>query len=279
MVVLWAFNFVAMKVVAGQVPLPALALVRYLAMYAVMVFVCYLRGRSLRYERGDSWKLLGLGCLTLGVYMVLFFEGMQQSTAAEGAIILATSPIFTMLIAFATRQESVRYGVIIGALMAYAGVVVLILGGQVALGAGHLRGNLTLVVSAVVWAVGAVLSKGLVQRYSADRFLTLSMPGGIVVLLPYGLTSTLATHWSSLSAVSWLMVLHVALAGGVIGWLCFYKGVEELGPSAAMTYQFATPAVAAIIAWMTFGVALHGVQYLGFALVLCGVLTANRARS
>ena len=121
-VVCWAFNFVAVKVVYREMTSPVLALVRYLVMWALLVVICRAQGESLAVERGDRVRVWLNGALSMGLYMVLFLGGMANTTASEGGIIMATSPLFTYLISVVFRWEPFRPWAMGGSLIAFGGV-------------------------------------------------------------------------------------------------------------------------------------------------------------
>lgn len=276
----WGFNFVALKLIYVEVPAPALGLVRFVLMYGVLVAICRIGGVSLRYPKGDALRTMTMGFLAMGVYMVFFLEGMKGSTAAEGAIILATAPIFTSLFAAAAGQERLNLGALAGGFMSFAGVVLVILGG-VSSGpapSGKLLGNFLILASSAIWAASAVLSRPLVERHSPFRILTLSMPGAIPVLVPYGLMSTINLDWTTVSPISYLLLAHVAMLAGVAGFAGFYAGVRQVGAAGAMLYQFLVPPVAAAFAWATLGQAMTNVQFAGLVVVLTGVAIAMHFR-
>ncbi|HRE02021.1 MAG TPA: DMT family transporter, partial [Ilumatobacteraceae bacterium] len=76
----------------------------------MLVAICQFRREPLTYPEGSTIALWILGFLSMGVYMILFLEGMARTTAAEGAIILATSPVLTALLAVAMKHERFSWG-------------------------------------------------------------------------------------------------------------------------------------------------------------------------
>ncbi|MCB8933110.1 MAG: DMT family transporter [Fimbriimonadaceae bacterium] len=273
----WGFNFVALKMVYEQMTPPAVALVRYLGMFALLVAFSASRKESLRYPQGETFRLLTLGFLSMGVYMVFFLEGMKESAPAEGAIILSTSPIFTALIASAVGQEKLNRGAFAGALLAFAGVAVVVLGASSG-DHGKLLGNVLILISAVLWAASTVVSRPLVERISPFRVLTLSMPGALIVLVPYGLLASLHTPWTALTPTTWSMLAYVAVIAGAVGFVGFYEGVRQIGGPAAMVYQYFVPVLAALFAWLVLGRTVNGIQFVGMGIVLTGVGISNKAR-
>lgn len=273
---MWGFNFPAVKVLYQQMTPAAVTLVRFVPMYLLLLLVCKWRGEGLRYGK-DSWPVLWQGFVSLGVYLVLFMEGMKRTSAAEGAIILAAAPVLVAVFSVMAKYEKFTPGAILGCAIAFCGTAIVIgTGGKGS--HGSLEGNLMVFSSAVVWAYGAVLSKPLVSKYSPIQSLTLSMPAALVVLLPYGLIPMLEAPWTSLTPTSWWMLVHVTFGAGFIGFLGFYEGVKAKGPAAAMMYQFFVPILAAGFGYLLLREKLHVWQAVGLGVVIVGVLVASRAR-
>ena len=275
-VLVWGFNFVAVKLLYEQMTPAALSLVRFVPMYLLLVLLCLFRRESLKYTR-ETVPVLWQGFLSMGVYMILFLEGMQRTSPAEGAIILAAAPVFVAILSVLAKQERFTPGAILGAVIAFVGTAIVIASGSKS-GNGSLAGNVMILSSALVWAYSAVLSKPLVTRYSPIQSLTLSMPGALLVLVPYGLMDTVKLQFSEFSAQSWVMLAHITLGAGLIGFLGFYEGVRAKGPSAAMMYQFFVPIVAAACAWLIMNQKLNFWQAVGLTIVILGVYIASRAR-
>lgn len=274
----WGFNFVALKELYREMSPPAVSVVRFGVMFVLLVLICLAKRERLVPERKDAGRILAVGFVTMGIYMVLFMEGMKGTTPAEGAIVLATAPIFTFLFSCALKQERFSASALAGSLVAFVGVVLVILGGSAA-GHGSVQGNLTILASSVVWATGAVMMKPLLSRYSPVAVLTMAMPGALPALLPYGLAATFATDFARISPTAWFNFSTVAVMSGVVAFVCFYTGLRQIGASAAVLYQYFVPPIAAFFAWVVMGKALGPIQFLGLAVVLGGVAYAGQARA
>jgi drug/metabolite transporter (DMT)-like permease len=202
---------------------------------------------------------------------------MRGSGSAEGAIILATAPVFTTIFAVLYKQEEFSVGTLFGAVVAFAGTVLVILGGG-AVSHGHLIANLLILVSSVVWAYGAVLMRPLLAKYSPTQALTLSMPGALLALIPYGLIPTLHMDWSAMTPLAWSMLAYISVLAGVVGFLGFYAGVRQIGAARAMMYQYFVSPTTAVFAYLVFGKALTLSQSVGLVIVITGVALASRSR-
>lgn len=275
----WGFNFVALKLLFAQGMTPAaVSLVRFVLMWLVLAGLCLTQGRFPWYPKGEIWRYLSLGMMSMGIYMILFLEGMARTSPAEGAIILATSPIFTALLAVAFKQDQFSWAAIGGTVLAFLGVTMVILAGHHT-GGGQLVGNLLVLASAGVWAFCAVMTRTLVQKDTPLNVLTLSMPGALPLLIPFGIGASLSTNWGQLDWVGWLMLAHIVILAGVVGFVGFYVGVRQVGSAGAMLYQFLVPPLAAFFAWLTLHDHLEVLQAVGLGVILAGVAWSTRARS
>jgi len=277
----WGYNFVSLKMLYRELKPEAIALSRFLLMWALLVVICRVRGESLMPAKEDRWRVLLVGFITMGVYMVLFLSGIRYTTAGEGAIVLATVPLITPLLAVLFRQETFSAPALGGAFLAFAGVACVALE-SAAPKPGTVvdiwRGDMVVLASAFVWSLGIVLTRPLLKRYSPSQLLTMSMPGALPVLIPYGLMPMLHAPWSNLSPVAWANFGQVVLLSGVMGFVFFNVGLRQVGPSATTIYQFFVPALAAFFAYALLGQSLAPLQWVGFAIVITGVLWGSWAR-
>lgn len=274
----WGFNFVAIKLLYREMDPATVSLVRLAIMAAVLVAVCLVVKVPLRYPKGQAWKILLQGCLSLGVYMIFFLEGMVGTSPAEGAILLGTGPIFTLLFAVVAKQERFISRSLYGILVAFLGVVLVVFVPGHPMGSGHLAANLMVLISAMIWALSTVLSRPLVGSAHPLSMLTLSMPGALVALIPYGGVKLLQFNWSGMGPLGWSMLAYVSLVAGVVGFVAFYVGVRQVGASGAMLYQYLVAPLAALSGWLFLGNQLYAQQFLGIVVVLGGVAWANSVR-
>lgn len=277
-IVCWAYNFIVLKLLYVQVPPPVVGLSRWALMLVGLYGLCAIIRVKPWVARSDLPMVLLQGFLSLGLYMVFFFEGTERTTAGEAAIVLSTAPVLTAIFAAIAGQEKLRAPVLIWAGVAFAGVVLVILGGGSGL-QGKLIGDLLVLASSVVWAVAAVMSRPLVGRHHPVATLTVSMYGALPALLVYGFVPTLETRWSELTTVSWGYLFYVAFAAGVIGFAGFYMGVKKVGAPGAMLYQYFVAPLAALFQWMILKQLMTIIQIGGLAVVIVGVSMSTRARN
>lgn len=273
-VLVWGANFNIIKVAIAGVGPEAVALVRYLLMAVVLFATCVALRIPLKYPRGQVGRFFFAGFLANGLYMVFFVEGMKSAGAAQGAIVLATAPIWIALFAILKKQEVFTSRLAIGGFLSFSGAVLTIIagGGEVD---GSAVGAILVLVSAVVWAWSVVLMRELVTEGSPYAVFTLSFPGAIVVMLPYGIKASLEVDWAGVSTDVWLSMAYLVFFAGVGGFAAYYKALADVGPTkTSMTQYFISP-TAALFAWLVFGGEFVPLQLVGLAIVVFGTYIAN----
>ena len=271
-VLFWGFNFVSLKLIDGsQLPPSALLFVRYAAQWIILAAACRAMGLSLRLPPKHRNRILLVGFLTMGAYMLLFLEGTPRTQPAEAAIVLGTMPIFTWLFSILAKSDVFSWTRLVGSVVAFAGVAGFILGSGAGIG-GNLVGDLLVFTGGLFWCAGIVLARPVLVDVKPFHFFTLSMAGALPVVALYGGLPVSRVPWASLSAQTWANLIQLVVGSGVVATACYYRGISDVGAAGATAYQFFVPVVAAGFAWAMLGQAMHPVQAIGVAVTVLGLM-------
>ena len=112
-----------------------------------------------RFPHDDHWgRVVSLGLLANVVYQLLFIYGVDRTLAGNAGLVLATTPVWILVLASVSGSE--RHGLLVwgGVLATLGGMVLVVLGGDggVGLGEGVLMGDLLLVLASITWAAYTV---------------------------------------------------------------------------------------------------------------------------
>lgn len=110
--------------------------------------------------RGVSWKVYAFGTIGLFGYHFLYFTAFRLSPTAETGLIAYLWPLFIVLLSGLLPGERLRAPHVIGALIAFAGAAVIVLG-RGSDGEGSTLGLVLAFVCALTWAGYSVLSRRL----------------------------------------------------------------------------------------------------------------------
>jgi drug/metabolite transporter (DMT)-like permease len=79
-------------------------------------------------------------------------------------------------------------------------------------------------------------------------------------------------EWQTFDRRAWLFVLYLAALATVVPFALYLASLRHLEPSRANLTSGLEPVVAATLAWVWLGERMSGLQMLGGAAVLCGVV-------
>jgi drug/metabolite transporter (DMT)-like permease len=144
----------------GSAPVPPLMLNAICFGIGGMIGLVWTARNGFGVLRGISWKVYAFGAAGLFGYHFLYFTAFRLSPTAETGLIAYLWPLFIVLMSGLLPGERLRAPHVIGALIAFAGAAMIVLGRQTG-AAGSALGLALAFVCAVTWAGYSVLSRRL----------------------------------------------------------------------------------------------------------------------
>jgi drug/metabolite transporter (DMT)-like permease len=262
---------VATRYVATDISPASLAFLRYAIGVACLVPVVAMAGR-IRFARADILPIAALGIGQFGVLIALLNYGLRSVPAGRGALIFASFPLITLVVAALLGHERVTARKITGIVATMSGVA-LALGDKI-LSAGSLLGELTILASAAVGAVCSVLYRPYLRRYPTLPISAFAMAAAALALFPFAALDDLFVVPAQLSFRAWAAIVFIGLSSGTlyVVWLWALKTI----PASRVTVFLALSPITAIV----LGVALVGEpvtagMIAGVACVAAGLWVAN----
>ena len=278
---IWGVNFSVVKVVLRELDPLALNALRFpMACVAMWFLVARLPGPALP-DRKDWRRILLLGFLGNVVYQLCFIIGLDWTYAGNASLLLATVPVWTVILSTAVGHERPNRWVYFGVTATFVGMILVIIGGasSLSLGGDTMRGDLLLVGAAMLWSVYTVAGKAPVQRYGSLRMTAWTLWIATPVIVLMGVPSLIDTDWSGVSAGSWAGVVYAGVLSIALAYLLWYRGVQHLGNSRTAVYSNLVPVAALITAWLWLGEVPAPLQFAGAAVILLGLSVARLAQS
>lgn len=261
-----AANFVAVRFTNRELPPFWGAGTRFGA--AGLLFLAYAVARRLTAPRGRALAgALLYGVLQFGLGYALAYWALLEVPAGLAAVILASIPLFTLLFAAAARLERLRWGAIVGAVIAMAGVAVV--SGEQALGGIPIASLLATLGSAASFSLAGVIVKASPPLPLATVNAVGMLTGAALLL---ALSRALGEAWSPpVERATWAAQLYLLLAGSVAMFALFLFVLKRWTASAVAYQAVLSPVIAiALSAWLL-GEPVTAGLLLGSPLVLAGV--------
>lgn len=183
-VAIWGETFVSSKILLGAGLMPAdIFLYRFLMAYAGMLLLSHKRlwSKSLKHEV----LLLMAGVSGGSLYFLTENMALKYSTASNVAILVGTTPLMTaLLLAAFYKDERMSRRQMTGSVIAFIGLILVVLNGQLILKLNPLGDALALAAS-ITWGIYSLCIKPLSDHYDAT-FITRKVFGyGLFTILPW----------------------------------------------------------------------------------------------
>ncbi len=225
-------------------------------------------------ERG-LLALSGLGGFV--VFPLLFSLGLARTSAAHGALVLASLPIFTGLFAALVERRAPRGRWWLGAGVAFAGEIALIayrfgLGG----GGAALAGDLLVVLSCVGAAIGYIAGARLSQTLGTWPTTLWGLTAGGLLVTPALAFLGGGVDWAAIGVDVWLAVGYLALLSSILGYATWYWALARGGFARVGAAQFAQPVVSLALAALFLREPITPPLVASAVAILAGIAIARR---
>ncbi len=229
-------------------------------------------------------SVLLLGFVIFVVDYGLLFWAEQRVPSGIAAVILATIPAFMALseiVFLRTQRLTVRLAVAL--LIGLCGVAVLMIP-TLKLGGEPIDrvGALAIIIGAMSWAVGSILTRKLSLPPSKVMSSGAQMlAGGLMLALASGALGEFRRfHPGAVSRGAWISLLYLIVAGSIIGFTAYVWLIHHESPTKVGTYAYVNPVVAVVVGYFLGGEALGLRTILGtlFVLISVVVITTTRAK-
>ncbi|MDI6710682.1 MAG: DMT family transporter [Bacillota bacterium] len=276
---MWGGAFVAAKYLVLELHPTAAAAVRFIISFLFLLpFFLRIEGRRALPARRDLPVLLLLGASGVFAYNALFFYGMQWAAATDGSLVVASSPMLTVVLSVLFLRERFIWPQAAGLVLCLAGVTVIITKGSpdTLLGWQVNHGDILLLGCAASWAVYSVAGKVAMRRLSALASTTFSNGLGALMLIACAIPSL---HWDSLvglSARGWTSLLFLAVFASGIAFVFWLAGVRAIGAARSAVFVNLAPVSSALLGVLMLGERLAFFHLAGAVLVLMGVYLVSR---
>jgi drug/metabolite transporter (DMT)-like permease len=275
---LWGINYTVAKRVVAEIDPLAIASARAAAGMLVFGSLMLWRDGIAGFTGSRLARALPLGLLGIFANQILFIEGLKRSTASHSAILIALLPVNVLILSALTGQERLGWMKGLGVLIAFSGVVLVAAEKGIDLRSEYLRGDLLTLCSGWAFAAFTVAGRPVLRDLGALRTTTCAFLGGGTAILLVGSPAALRQDWQAASRPALYGLLYL-MAGATVGaYLLYYFAIARLEPSKVAAFMYLQPLVAAAIAYLLGGEALTRYLVGGAALILTGVMLAERSR-
>ncbi|MBN2744588.1 drug/metabolite transporter (DMT)-like permease [Breznakibacter xylanolyticus] len=273
--IFWSFSYVWVKI-AYESFQPITTITLRLTMSTVMMGGILLAiGRLQPIAPEDRKWFLLLAFLEPFLYYLGESYGLKYVTSTQAAVIIATIPLFSPILAYLFYRERLSAINVLGIGISIGGVVMIVAEKNTAT-ASTATGIILMFFAVTAALFYGVMLRRLANKYSPLTIITIQNGIGTLMFLPLFFT----LEWQhfaqtipspqSIWALIWLAIFASSLA-----FILFAYGIQQIGLSRANVYTNTIPAITAIIARLMLNEPLSTIKIAGIIIVIAGLYVSQ----
>ena len=279
---------------ASDFPQLMIAAIRYYIVVPVFLLILRMKEGSfqIQFLRENLVLLLIMGTISVTIYQAGYLFGESYTSASDASLIVATSPIWVLLITTILFRYQLDWKKIAGVLLGFTGVLIIVGFSPNVNVENRMLGNAWILVAAVSYATYTVLLKEIRNKYSTNAenkasplaVVTWVSVLGALTLLP--VSFYLNPEYLSIDpylqipGVIWFGILYLAFLSTILGFLTYIEGVNRLDPNRAVIFVNLIPLIGIALSGLFLGEKIDIVVHsISFGLIAFGVILVNRKRT
>ncbi|MHA2366268.1 MAG: DMT family transporter [Candidatus Hodarchaeales archaeon] len=294
-VIIWGSSWpLGRWIVTGDDTIPPLVIVilRYGLVVIFFPLILFWKEKTLHFSTvKDHWKLLTLmGILTVTIYQSGYLFGESFTSASDASLVVASGPIWVLLIASILTDETLTRQKLLGTFIAFFGVFIIVVYSPNEDVENRLLGDLLILIAAFAYAFYTVLIRFFFNLFEAEEkpsslfVSTWVAIFGFFFTIPISLISSpeylSIQPFLEIPIRIWYGILYLAFLSTIFAYLAFVEGVNRLGASQAAIFINFVPVVGVALS----AIFLHEIidpviHFLSFIFIVIGVTLVNRQNS
>jgi len=266
---------VLMRYFVGILEPVEIAFMRYL-LGGFLILPLFFIFRSSNLTKNLLFKSAALGILFFGIFPFLFAEAFVYTSAARGALVLATMPIWTMIIGKAIGHEKVSLLSLVAVSLVLFGLFVS-LSDKLFLSTGEevtFKGELIMLLAAICGAIYAAFSKQVLKQIPATTMSPIAMLAGCFFLMPFAVNNNVYEHVIALTDTQLWLVVYIGIATGGIAFFLFNWVLTRTTATFNTLFVTLNPIVAIFLGYLFLGEAINTNFIIGVLIVFSGLALA-----
>jgi S-adenosylmethionine uptake transporter len=205
------------------------------------------------------------------ISVVLFFWGLTRVPMAQGVALTFIAPLIALFLAGVVLREKVGKTAVVASLIAFAGVLVILVGQTHAeMGPDAFRGSIAILIAAVLYAINLILLR---RQALAARPIEIAFFTNVVFLGVYAVAAPWFAVWPAPAQWPWLAFAAVLATVSILALAWAYARAEA---SYLAPVEYTAFVWAAILGWLVFGETVQTLTVVGAALIVIGCAVAAR---
>jgi len=277
----WAGAFIAGKFGIHELSPIMLTYLRFffatLVLFPVMV---YSMKDDWRLAKEDYITVLRLAVVGMIGYHLPFFLALKYTTASKAAMINASNPLITAVLASVFLQDKLTVKRIAYVLLAFLGVLLTITDWQLnqIFTLSLNIGDLIMLFGASCWAAYSIFVKKATGKIHPLKLSTYTFLGCIILLTPFALKEIVFDHALRVSKGAYGAVLYMAIFPTVMGYTIQQMSIKSIGPAKTALFINLVPVISTVLAIVILKEVVNPINILSGLMIIGAVIGNSRLK-
>jgi drug/metabolite transporter (DMT)-like permease len=275
-VMVWGSNFVFGKMLVQDFSPALLTMLRLLFIVLFLIGLSSYKKHFKRINKSNLLAVLFLGIIGVFINQWSFFVGLQTADPTTSALILATTPILTSVLAAIFLKEKLTIRMLLGSVVAIIGIYFVVAKGD--LSSLHIdKGLLWIVLTMITFAIMIIMTRLLSHKIDPLTITLYSNVVGLIVSIPF--VFLLDTPLQISSKISdWSFLIGTAVVVHGIATLIWNNNIRHVDASKASILSNLEPFVAMLMGLILLYKPITGAELLGSLFIVGGVVLSTYQR-
>ena len=278
MVLCWSGNYVAAKIVFREIP-AMLAMALRTSVSAILMAGIYWRrprGEESIWTRREMGILIVLGLFGMVMNQFFWTLGVAKTTVVHSSMIMATTPIWVLLMAALMGLEPITFPKLGGMAIAMTGVAMLQVRPKPSANPPTLLGDFLVLLCTLALAGMTAFGKRYRPKSGGIAVNAVGYILGAFLLLPSFWFSSRGFDFGKVTAGAWAGVVYMGAISSVTGYLIYYYALARMSASRMAAFQYLQPVFASLMAVVMLGEELTGAAIAAGGIIFAGVFVTER---
>jgi len=272
---IWGGSFFFARVAVADMHPLVLVLFRVAIAAAALQIYLALRGPTFRLALPHAGLFFLLALTNNVIPFSLIFAGQTELGAGIAAILNATTPFWTLIVANAmTADEKLSWNKLAGIGLGIAGTAVMVGPGVLAGLGGAVWPKFALIGASLSYAFALMVARRL-KSVPPPVLATGQLTASTVIMVPVILMTTGPAGLFSASMPVWAAVLGLALLSTAFAYILYFNLIASAGATNASLVTLIVPVSAILLGIAFLGEHIEMFELLGMVLIALGLVTID----
>ncbi len=272
---IWGFNNIAMKIAYREIDPWMFNGIRLAAVLPFVLIAARWMPGYRPFVLRDLLQIAGIALIGFTGFQLLFPLGVHGVSAPVSGIMVATMPVWLVLINRIAKTDTVTPLAFTGVLVTVAGIISIsvLSGGDGAAGGGTtLKGILFITLAELFFAVNTVFLRPYMRRYSVAQVTSVAVVMAVVLFGALLNRRFLTFDYAGLSLITWVMILFSGIIGLFLANLLWNSSIRRIGSTRVAVYGNLPPVFVLLFGALVLDEVLFGLQIAAAVIIGSGVV-------